>query len=148
MSYPALAGFVWFQGWNDQYDEGFVANHEDNLAELIRCVRKDLAAPRLPVVIGRMGQNGLKPPRGAMARIVAAQAAVATRPEFSGNVASIATDVYWDKDADALVDGWEQHREQWDLVGSDLAYHYLGSVRTFVGIGRGLGAAMLELRGR
>lgn len=140
-----LAGMVWFQGWNDQYDESFVSGYQQNLADLVRAVRRDLDCPKLPVVIGQMGQNGLRPATGNMARIKAAQAAVAEMAEFRGNVACVATDVFWDRDAEALIDGWEQHREAWQQVGSDRAYHYLGSVRTFVGIGRAFGTAMLGL---
>ncbi len=140
-----FAGFVWFQGWNDQYDEGFISRYGDNLACLVRDVRTELHTPKLPVVVGIMGQNGLQPAKGAMARIKAAQAGIAETPEFRGNVASVATDVFWDRDAAALVDGWEKHREAWEKVGSDRGYHYLGSVRTFTDIGRAMGSAMLEL---
>ena len=140
-----IRGFVWFQGWNDQYDESFLTGYQRNLANLIRDVRKDLNVPDLPVVVGQMGQNGLRPAKGAMARIVDAQTRIAQMPGFVGNVASIPTDVYWDKDADALVEDWQQHKEAWEKVGSDRGYHYLGSVRTFVGIGRGLGEAMVKL---
>jgi Carbohydrate esterase, sialic acid-specific acetylesterase len=139
-----FAGFVWFQGWNDQYDEGYISHYGDNLACLVRDVRKDLHCPHLPVVVGIMGQNGLQPAKGAMARIKAAQAAIAEQPEFKGNVASVATDVFWDRDAAALIDGWEKHKEAWEKVGSDRGYHYLGSVRTFTDIGRALGKAMLQ----
>ena len=62
-----LAGFVWFQGWNDyvataQYpqsdgDQQF-ASYSDLLCHFIRDVRKDLKAPELPFVIGVIGVNG------------------------------------------------------------------------------------------
>lgn len=140
-----LAGFVWFQGWNDQYDETFVAGYLDNLQHLVRDVRRDLACPNLPVVVGQMGQNGLQPAKGNMLRIQQAQAAIAELPEFQGNVRSVATDVFWDAAAAAKIDGWEKHVDEWKKVGSDRAYHYLGSVRTFGEIGRAFGQAMVEL---
>jgi alpha-galactosidase len=68
-----LAGFVWFQGWNDQY--GAEHEYESNLKHFIKDVRKDLNAPRLPFVIGVMGQNGSKPAKGAMLTIQQAQLA-------------------------------------------------------------------------
>ena len=66
-------------------------------------------------------------------------------PEFKGTVRAVATDVFWDADADKLIANWRQHKEEWDKVGSDFGYHYLGSVRTFCRIGRALGEAMVEL---
>ena len=62
-----------------------------------------------------------------------------------GTVKVVATDVFWDPDGAKLIDGWRQHKEQWDKVGSDHGYHYLGSVRTFCRIGRAMGEAMVEL---
>jgi hypothetical protein len=50
-----LAGFVWFQGWNDQY--GAENEYESNMKHFINDVRKDLGAPKLPFVIAAMGQN-------------------------------------------------------------------------------------------
>ena len=56
-----LAGFVWFQGWNDMVDRGVYPNrgkpggyaaYSDVLAHFIRDVRKELAAPNMPFVIG------------------------------------------------------------------------------------------------
>lgn len=51
-----LAGFVWFQGENDtcakeEDGTGFWEFYQDNLTDLIADVRRDLAAPELPVVI-------------------------------------------------------------------------------------------------
>ena len=140
-----LAGFVWFQGWNDQYDEAFLQGYLDHLQHLVRDVRRDLECPDLPIVVGQMGQNGLQPAKDNMLRIKEAQAAIAELPEFQGNVRSVATDVFWDVAAAAKIDGWEKHVDEWKKVGSDRAYHYLGSVRTFGEIGRAFGQAMVEL---
>lgn len=56
-----LEGFVWFQGWNDMVDTSFkkVNEYEFNLANLIRDVRDDLDAPRMPFLVGGMGQRGV-----------------------------------------------------------------------------------------
>ena len=54
-----LAGFVRFQGWNDQY--GAQDEYESNMKHFIHDVRKDLHSSKLPFVIGVMGQNGSKP---------------------------------------------------------------------------------------
>src|SRR5262245_44685801 len=54
-----VAGFVWFQGWNDQF--GGQDEYASNMKHFINDVRKDLQVPKLPFVIGAMGQNGSKP---------------------------------------------------------------------------------------
>jgi alpha-galactosidase len=142
-----LAGFVWFHGWNDMIDAGYTAEYTANLAHLIKDVRKDLKAPRLPFVIGLMGVGGLKPDAGVK-RFQAAQAAVMKEAEFKGNVALVRTDVFWDTEAEAVFKkGWREHLDEWNKVGSDYPYHYLGSGRTYCRIGRAFGQAMIELRG-
>ncbi|HEY2783466.1 MAG TPA: sialate O-acetylesterase [Fimbriiglobus sp.] len=138
-----LAGFVWFQGWNDQY--GAEHEYESNMTHFIRDVRKDLNAPKLPVVIGVMGQNGSKPATGAMKVIQTAQLAMNDVSEFKGNVKAIRTDVLVDKAAEALYPTWQKNAEQWKLVGGDHGYHYLGSAIWFDRIGKAMAEAMLEL---
>jgi hypothetical protein len=123
------------------------AEYTTNLAHFIRDVRKDLKAPKLPFVIGQIGVDGARPSAG-VARFKAAQAAVLEVPEFKGNVALVKTDVFWDTEAEAVFrKGWRQHLDEWNKVGSDFPYHYLGSGRTLLGIGRAFAQALLELRG-
>lgn len=139
-----LAGFVWFQGWNDQYG-GAESEYRVNLEKLIRDVRKDLNAPQLPVVIAAMGQNGSKPATGAMLVIQNAQLAMNDVPDFQGNVKTFRTDVLIDKAAEQLYPKWKERFEEWKLTGGDHAYHYLGSAIWFTRIGHAMGDAMLEL---
>lgn len=139
-----LAGFVWFQGWNDQYN-GFEKEYEANLKHLIHDVRRDLKSPQLPVVIAAMGQNGSKPAQGAMLIVQNAQLAMNEVPEFKGNVKTIRTDVLIDKAAEQLYPEWKQRFEEWKLTGGDHLYHYLGSAIWFTRIGHELGEAILEL---
>jgi alpha-galactosidase len=141
---PQLAGFVWFQGWNDMYNIG-PDEYESNLANLIRDLRRDLNRPNLPVVIAAMGQNGSNPPSDRMQKIQRAQFAVSRMPEFHESVRTIETDGLVDKQAEALFEGWRDHVEEWEKVGSDYPYHYLGSGIWFGRIGRAMGEAMLEL---
>lgn len=141
---PKLTGFVWFQGWNDQY--GAEGEYESNMAHFIRDVRKDLDAPQLPFVIGVMGQNGSKPAKGAMLTIQQAQLAMNDVPEFRGNVKAIRTDVLIDKAAEALYPQWKERPEEWQRTGGDHPYHYLGSAIWFNRIGKSMGEAMLELQ--
>ena len=138
-----LAGFVWFQGWNDQY--GAEGEYESNMAHFIRDVRKDLKAPELPFVIGVMGQNGSKPAKGAMLIIQKAQLAMESMEEFRGNVKAVRTDELVDEAAEKLYPEWKERREEWERTGSDHPYHYLGSAIWHVRIGRAMAEAMLEL---
>lgn len=106
-----IAGFVWFQGFNDVIDDwtypdrmkpGGYGEYARLLSLLIQDVRKDLNAPKLPFVIGVMGiggdREGAKPPHS---NFRAAQASVATMPEFVGNASAVSTSPFWD---DALED--------------------------------------------
>jgi len=138
-----LAGLVWFQGWNDQY--GAEGEYASNMTHFIQDVRKDLHAPKLPVVIGVMGQNGSQPAKGAMLTVQKAQLAMNDVPDFKGNVKAIRTDVLVDKAAEDLFPTWQKNQEQWKLVGGDRPYHYLGSAIWFNRIGKAMGDTMLEL---
>ncbi len=142
-----LAGFVWFQGWNDMISADSTAEYTANLTHFIRDVRRDFKSPKLPFVIGQMGVDGTNP--GAnIKRFKDAQAAVMQVPEFKGNVALVKTDVFWDTAAEAVFKkGWRENLEEWNKVGSDYPYHYLGSAKTMFKIGRALGEAVIELRG-
>jgi alpha-galactosidase len=138
-----LVGFVWFQGWNDQY--GSEGAYESNLKHLINDIRKDLDAPKLPVVVAVMGQNGSKPATGAMLTIQKAQLAMNDVPEFKGNVRAFLTDVLVDRAAERLFPTWRENQELWKAVGGDFPYHYLGSALWFNAIGKAAADEMLGL---
>jgi alpha-galactosidase len=138
-----LTGFVWFQGWNDQY--GGENEYASNMQHFIKDMRKDLNAPNLPFVIAAMGQNGSKPAAGAMLIVQNAQMALNDVPEFKGNVKAFRTDVLVDKAAEDLYPTWQKNLEQWKVTGGDHGYHYLGSAIWFTRIGHAMGEAMKEL---
>ena len=115
-----LAGFVWFQGWNDMVDSGTYprrgqpggyASYSKNLAHFIHDVRKDLKAPKLPFVIGVMGAGGpiakygqdQKRYAGIHGGFRKAMAAPAKLDEFKGNVTAVFTENYWDQQLSELV---------------------------------------------
>lgn len=141
-----LAGFVWFQGWNDMISAQYTAEYAANMNCFIRDVRKDLNSPKLPFVIGQMGVGGLNADANVR-KFKEAQAAVMDVPEFKGNVMLVKTDVFWDTAAEAVFKkGWRENQAEWNTVGSDYPYHYLGSAKTMCAIGKALGEAMVELR--
>jgi len=113
-----LAGFVWFQGFNDLVDDwsynnrmkpGGYDEYGQLLAQFIREVRKDLSVPKMPFVIGVMGIGGVKegekPPQSNFRQ---AQIMPASLPEFHGNVVAVPTAPYWDDDLDALQQRMEK----------------------------------------
>jgi alpha-galactosidase len=141
-----LAGFVFFQGWNDMVDHAQrrekYAKYTERLAALIRDVRKDLDAPNLPAVIGELGAGGK---RGDFQK---AQAAVAELPEFQGNVAFAKTVQFWEPEVDKMCSEGVWRGPNWVKfynVGSERGYHYLGSARIYTKIGKAMGNAMVEL---
>ena len=106
-----VAGFVWFQGWNDMCDgntypgrnspDGY-ALYSKLMAHFIRDVREDLSAPKMPFVIGVIGVGGDKA-TGGIANLRPAMAAPAAMPEFKGNVAAVETAPYWDYEMESLL---------------------------------------------
>ena len=113
-----IAGFVWFQGWNDMVDGGTYPErgksgvgypkYSEWMADFIRDVRKDLAAPKMPFVIGVLGVGGPigedYSPRYKVTHqnFRDAMAAPAKLAEFEGNVAAVRTELYWEQPLAAI----------------------------------------------
>ena len=141
-----LAGFVFFQGWNDMVDgsqrsEKYV-NYTKRLAQMIKDVRKDLKAANLPVVIGELGAGGKR------GDFQAAQKAVADLPEFKGNVKFVRTVEFWEPQVEEMVQKGVWKGTDWVKfynVGSEKGYHYLGSAKIMYRMGKAFGQGMIEL---
>jgi hypothetical protein len=109
-----IAGFMWFQGWNDMINEGLYPNRDEPrgyeqyswlMEHFIRDVRKDLNVPNMPFVIGVLGVDGIDdPPTGFRGYFQQGMAAPASNPEFKGTVAAVQTGKYWDHELAALVE--------------------------------------------
>lgn len=125
-----LVGFAWHQGWNDRINGDFVAEYEQNMANFIRDVRKDLGKPRLPFVIAETGMGGLEEKNPRALDLMKAQAAVADRPEFKDTVAFVGTRSFW--------------RTAEQSPGNQ-GYHWNNNGETYYLIGDGMGRAMLGL---
>lgn len=115
-----LSGFVWLQGWNDLVDGGAYPQrgklggydaYSTTMAHFIRDVRKDLAAPKLPFVIGVLGVGGPTEKYGPdqqrykviHQQFRDAMAAPASLPEFKGNVVAVRTEQFWDAELQAAI---------------------------------------------
>lgn len=127
-----LAGFVWFQGWNDMVDSstypqraqpGGYDAYSVALAHFIRDVRKDLNAPELPFVIAVLGVGGPTNKYGPVQQryksthdnFRAAMAAPVQLREFKGNVSTVLTEKYWDLElsaAQAKLNNLKQQAKQ------------------------------------
>lgn len=140
-----LAGFVWFQGFNDQFAEEFRDNYKDNMITFIKDIRREFESPKLPFVIGVLG-TGITEEEVGQNAVSLAQRAAAQVPEFAGNVVAVESYKLYDLEAlEVFKSGWQDHFAEWCLVGSDRPYHYLGSGKFFVRFGDALADAMAEL---
>jgi hypothetical protein len=120
-----LAGFIWMQGWNDMLNEEATAKYTENLGHLASDVRREFRSPTLPVVIGELGNGGVKGGAGMMAFRKAQRAGTrfiedsifvethlfARDPQLSPNVTH--------------AHHWYGNAESYFLIGDALAKGYL-----------------------
>ena len=125
-----IAGFVWFQGWNDMCTKPAIPEYEQNLVNLIKDIRKEFESPKLPVVIGELGNGGRKA-KGNMLAIRQAQAAAAARPELGGNVIFVKTA--------------EFARPAKESPNTGHGHHWFGNAESYFLIGDALGEGMKNL---
>lgn len=125
-----IAGFGWHQGWNDRVNPAFVKEYQQNMANFIRDVRKELNTPALPFVIAETGMGGVEEKNKQAIALMDAQAQVAQQPEFRGNVAFVGTRRFW---------------KPIEESPSDQGYHWNSNAGTYYLIGDGMGKAMVEL---
>ena len=125
-----LMGIGWHQGWNDRINQEFNDAYEVNLTNLIQDLRRDLDAPDLPFVIAETGMSGPEEKHPRALSLMAAQAAVAEREEFKGNVAFVGTRSFYRSP---------------DISPSGQQYHWNSNAETYYLIGEGMGRAMVGL---
>jgi hypothetical protein len=126
-----LAGFVWYQGWNDGCDpKNAVPEYERNLVNLIEDVRRDLGAPRLPVVIGELTGPWVKA-EGSWEELRRAQARAAGRRRFRGTVLFVETHDFVRKPEESPCPGH--------------GHHEFANAETYFLVGDALGEGMLKL---
>jgi len=125
-----ISGFVWFQGWNDMYDEGARNEYAINLANLILGVREALDRPELPIVVGELG-NGGSDTSDNMQSIRDAQRTATLDPRLNGNVRFVQTHQF------------ARPADQSPNVGH--AHHWFGNAESYFLIGDAFGKAMLDL---
>lgn len=110
-----IAGFVWFQGWNDLVDGGFYKNRHqpggyDDYTKVMKLfiadVRKEFETPKMPFVIGVLGVGGPtklytnKRYQGIHQYFRDAMAAPANDPELKDAVKAVLTENFWPHDVE------------------------------------------------
>lgn len=125
-----IAGFVWQQGWNDMCTAPAIPEYTQNLVNLIKDLRKEFKSPKMPVVIGELG-NGGPDAKGSMLAFRKAQAAAADRPEFAGTVKFVKTA--------------EFARPAKESPNVSHGHHWCGNAESYFLVGNALGGEMKKL---
>jgi hypothetical protein len=123
-----VAGFFWWQGDRDRYDDGHTSHYEQNLVRLIKSLRTDFNAPNAKFVTASLGQTAMNATNNG-GKILKAMLDVDGKsgkyPDFKGNVAAVYTHPL--------------------SMGGSSSGHYNGDARTYQNVGEAMGAAMVEL---
>jgi len=140
-----IAGFVWFQGFNDQFNPEYHGNYADNMKTFIKDVRTSFKTPNMPFVIGVLGTPRTQEKVDENA-VSIAQRKAAQHSEFRGNVLPVESYKDYSNFSHSIFEkGWPPHFHEWNTVGSDRPYHYLGSGAFFVRLGDSFANAMHTL---
>ena len=140
-----IAGFVWFQGYNDQFSPEFRDNYKDNMISFIKDVREEYKVPQMPFVIGVLG-TGMTAEKVAQNQVSVGQREAARILGFTNNVVAVESYTEYSMFSNKVFQkGWPEHYHEWDTVGSDRPYHYLGSGAFFVRLGDSFANSMAEL---
>jgi hypothetical protein len=156
-----IAGFVWFQGFNDMFDVTGRQQYGANLVHLIKDVRSEFKVPDMKVVVGVMGVNGPHNEENPKQKDVRnGQRFINTVPEFKGNATAIETAPLLDSRVVALTaGGWlpgydrdfkthpvtPEEKAMLARAMSNKGYHYSGEGRFFILLGIALAEAMQGL---
>ena len=83
-----MAGFVWFQGFNDQFSPEFRDNYKKNMIAFIKDIRKEYKTPKMPFVIGVLG-TGRTAEKVGENKVSLGQREAAKAPEFKEAVLAV-----------------------------------------------------------
>ena len=156
-----IAGFVWFQGYNDMFDAQGRKDYGKNLVCLIKDLRKEFKDPEMKVVVGIMGVNGVRNEVGKQKDVRDGQRYVNTVAEFKGNVKAIESAPLLHPAIVAIkTAGWlnperdlkknpvtPEEEAMLKRATSSQGFHYYGEGRFFILLGKAMAEAMQELMG-
>ena len=130
-----VAGFFFWQGDKDRYDDAYALRYKQNLVRLIQQLRHDFEAPDSKFVLATLGQTSWQDANGTSRNdkkhnfnescIFKAQMEVSKLPEFVGNVDCVYSFPY--------------------SQGGASNSHYGGNAETYMDIGQAMGRAMVNL---
>ena len=118
-----VAGFFWWQGDKDRYNEGHAAMYEKNLGSLLNALRKEFNAPKAKMVVATLGQTDKDNTKGNEKLIIDGMFAFAAA--HKGEAATVYTH--------PLSQGGASNS------------HYGGNAKTYMNVGLAMGQAMVDL---
>jgi alpha-galactosidase len=157
-----IAGFVWFQGYNDLFDEKGRKEYGANLVHLIKDLRTEFKSPEMKCVVGVMGVNGVDVEKVNIKQkeVREGHRFVNTVPEFKGNVKAVeSAPLAHPAIIDIKTAGWVSKRDlktqpitteeqaMLQRATSNLGFHYFGEGRFFILLGKTFAETMQELMG-
>ncbi|MCF7975140.1 MAG: sialate O-acetylesterase [Phycisphaerae bacterium] len=123
-----VAGFFWWQGDKDRYNDAHASRYEQNLVHLIAQLRKDFESPNAKFVMATLGQTE-KGATGNEGLILDAMFAVDGKrgkyPEFKGDVSTV-------------------YAHPLSMGGASNG-HYGGNAETYMNVGEAMGRAMADM---
>lgn len=127
-----FAGFGWHQGWNHGGSAEMVSEYGENMANLIKDVRKELKADGLPFVVANTGMigGGGKGIRDELCEIQLSLGDPGKFPEFKGTVAAVDT---------------RSFKRGNDESPSGFGYHWNHNAESHWLVGESMGRAMVDL---
>ncbi|MEM1354010.1 MAG: sialate O-acetylesterase [Planctomycetota bacterium] len=122
-----IAGFMWWQGDKDRYNQAHAVKYEENLVRLINVLREEFDAPDAKFVIATLGQTeiGAEGNEGKILQAMMNVADAEKYPQFEGNVATVYTH--------AMHQGGASNG------------HYGNNGKFYALVGEAMGKAMIEL---
>ena len=125
-----MSGMVWFQGWNDMFNEQSRLEYADNLIHLVDDFREHFNVPTLPVLIVETGNLGEQASEN-MFEIRRAQKAAAKHFGPRGKVVFVKTSAF------------ARPKEFSPNIGH--GHHWFGNAESYFLIGDAMGRGMLPL---
>lgn len=123
-----IRGFVWMQGWNDMCTEPAIPEYAENLFHLAADIRREFNTPKLPMIIGELGNDGPADPGSAMQRFRDAQRKGTEKTENS-----------------LFVPTQEFARPREMSPNTGHGHHWYGNAESYFLIGDALGEGMKKL---
>jgi hypothetical protein len=118
-----VAGFLWWQGDKDRYNEAHATVYGKNLKQLFKALRKEFNVPKAKMVVATLGQTNKEKASGNEKLIIDGMFA------FGDSHKKDATVVYTNPIS----------------MGSSSNAHYGGNAKTYMNVGLAMGESMVKL---